>query len=177
VITALPERVYRVARDVHCQNTLDALSGIGGLYASGRWHRQGQRIIYTSESTTLCILERMVHADEWIAEAHRDRMMLTIKLPSISAIQFSAKDLSAYDPNWQREGNSYCERLGSLWLDEGTSCTLIVPSAANPMDSNILMNPMHSEFQAVIDANDTIIREPVALDERVVSLAQRARAQ
>ena len=40
-----------------------AFSGIGGLHASGRWHPQGYKIVYTAESLALASLEIFVHLE------------------------------------------------------------------------------------------------------------------
>jgi RES domain-containing protein len=37
------------------------LDGIGGLRASGRWHRAGLRIVYTAQSPAGALLETCVH--------------------------------------------------------------------------------------------------------------------
>ncbi|MDJ0648735.1 MAG: RES family NAD+ phosphorylase [Xenococcaceae cyanobacterium MO_188.B19] len=38
-------------------------SGLGGLYAAGRWHQKGNKIIYTAESLALATLEIFVHLE------------------------------------------------------------------------------------------------------------------
>lgn len=37
------------------------LSGMGGMFGSGRWHQKGQPVIYTAGSRSLAALERFVH--------------------------------------------------------------------------------------------------------------------
>lgn len=171
----LPSKVYRVARRDHASSTADALSGAGGLYSEGRWHSLGHRIVYSSQSTTLCLLERLVHADEWIAERHPDRIMLSLTVPDVSVYRYEAAELSARDPLWRREGSLFCRRLGDLWLAKKASCALMVPSAANQADFNILFNPEHPEFAQLLSANDPLISAPVELDERIVELARQRR--
>lgn len=176
MIAKPPATVFRVTRDKYAGTTADALSGNGGLFDNGRWHSQGRRIIYTSESTTLCLMERLVHADEWIAERHPDRLMLKIGLPdSISFIRYQASDLATQDPFWRQEGSRLCRALGDLWLQKCVSCALVVPSAVNPSDSNILLNPLHDDFAAVLKLNEPLQSELVDPDERVVLLAKARR--
>lgn len=38
-----------------------ALTGQGGVYAAGRWHRAGQQFIYVASSWSLAALEAFVH--------------------------------------------------------------------------------------------------------------------
>lgn len=53
-------KVWRICKKKH-QNT--AFSGEGGLYAAGRWHPKGFRIIYTASSLALATLEIFVHTE------------------------------------------------------------------------------------------------------------------
>lgn len=177
MIAKPPATVFRVTRDKYAGTTADALSGNGGLYDSGRWHSQGRRIIYTSQSTTLCLMERLVHADEWIAERHPDRLMLKIRLPDdLSFIQYRSSELAAQEPLWRQEGSQLCRALGDMWLQRQVSCALVVPSAVNPSDFNILLNPLHRDFAAVLQLNDPVRSERVDADERVVLLARARRS-
>lgn len=176
VTADLPSKVFRVTRADYAATAEVALSGIGGLHAEGRWHSRGRRIVYTSQSTTLCLLERLVHADEWIAERHPDRVMLSLNIPEASCFKYEASELSARDPLWRSEGNLFCRRLGDHWLASKASCAMMVPSAANQADFNILFNPEHPEFAMVLSANDPLVSAPVELDERVVDLARQRRS-
>lgn len=171
----LPTHVFRVTRDIYARDTATALSGTGGMMGDGRWNSKGRRIIYTSESATLCLFERVVHGDEWIAERHADRVMLKINVPPVGFIHFTADELAARDPNWQVEGNPFCRRLGDAWLHSRTSCALMVPSAANPVDYNILFNPEVAEFVEIIQANASIETSPLTPEDRVVSLVREFR--
>jgi RES domain-containing protein len=53
-------RIWRITAHKHIETVF---SGIGGLYASGRWHPQGYKISYTSESLALASLEVFVHSE------------------------------------------------------------------------------------------------------------------
>lgn len=176
MIITPPPQVFRVTRADFANSAVDALSGIGGLYDAGRWHTLGQRIVYTAAESSGCLLERLVHGDEWIAERHRDRVMLTIAMPNVSHTHYTADEIALHDPLWQTEGNSVCKRIGDRWISDGIYCALIVPSAANPHAANILMNPLHPHFARIIAANDPLASEPLNLDARVVSLARHHRS-
>lgn len=177
MIVALPEKTFRITRLDYAGTAQIALSGNGGLYESGRWHSKGRRIVYTSQSAALCILERMVHADEWIAERRPDRVLLTLSIPNVSFLAFRASELADADADWRAVGNRLCRRLGDIWLDRASACCLIVPSAVNPLDFNLLFNPLHAEFDAVIAANDPPVLSPIDPDERVASLVKARRRQ
>lgn len=172
---ALPSRVFRVTRESFATSAVEALSGVGGVYDGGRWHTRGQKIVYTSTESSGCFLERLVHGDEWIAERDRDRVMLTINIPVVSCTHYTSRELQSADPNWQQEGNATCRNLGDIWLNKRSQCLLAVPSAANPLSMNLLMNPHHPDYKEIIAANEPLMSEMLEFDERVVSLAKRFR--
>src|SRR5438445_13164883 len=53
--------VYRVALRKFGATAKDALSGVSGYSADGRWHSQRRFLDYTSQSRSLATLERLVH--------------------------------------------------------------------------------------------------------------------
>jgi RES domain-containing protein len=53
-------RIWRITAHKHIETVF---SGVGGLYVSGRWHPQGYKISYTSESLALASLEVFVHSE------------------------------------------------------------------------------------------------------------------
>lgn len=93
MIAGLPPRVYRVTRPQFARTVEEALSGAGGLYDDGRWHKKGSPVLYTSESSTLCMMERLVHADELFTDQRPDRILLPIALPAISFVRVTAEQL------------------------------------------------------------------------------------
>jgi RES domain-containing protein len=173
---ALPSLVYRITRGIYARSAAEALSGIGGLHSDGRWHSQGKPIVYTGESSSVCLLERLVHADEWIADRLPDRVVLALNMPAVSFTHYTAAELALVDANWRQEGNAMCRSLGDSWLIQGKYCVMIVPSAADPMARNLLINPAHAQAASFVTANLTLSVTPVDLDDRVVSLAQKRRA-
>lgn len=172
----LPSTVFRITKASYARTTEDALSGIGGLYDDGRWHSRGKPIIYTGENSSVCLLERLVHADEWITDRLPGRIVLTLNVPAMSFTYYTAAELASVDPNWRAEGNATCRALGDDWLAAGKYCAMMVPSAADTMARNLLINPKHASAGAFLKANATLTVTPMELDERVVSLARLRRA-
>ena len=39
------------------------LDGIGGIFAGGRWHTLGERVVYFGGSAAIVVLERLAHTD------------------------------------------------------------------------------------------------------------------
>lgn len=53
-----PFIAWRITR---AEFAISALSGQGGLYADGRWHRAGQPVVYMASTWSLAALEVFVH--------------------------------------------------------------------------------------------------------------------
>jgi hypothetical protein len=107
-------RIWRITATKH---TDTVFSGIGGLYTSGRWHPQGYKISYTSESLALASLEVFVHSES-----------TAIPLSCVSAIVpdntpiLEIEDLPA---NWQDvDAYSVLQKIGLDTLGITEKCAL-----------------------------------------------------
>ncbi len=117
-----------------------AFSGLGGVYASGRWHTQGRRIVYTSESLALASLEKLVHAHSLRALTQLNYFEVTIHDELIERAQ-------GYPADWNADSATPSTRAyGDRWLTEQRSAALLVRSAIIPMEYNALLNPAHPAF-------------------------------
>jgi RES domain-containing protein len=79
----------------------------------------------------------------------------------VSSKQLTIADLPA---NWRDyPAPASLRDIGSAWLKESQSLFLVVPSAVNPNETNILVNPLHPEITAI-----TAIRsKPFHFDPRM----------
>ena len=168
----LPAKVYRVTRPHFARSPEEALSGEGGLHDDGRWHIKGRRVLYTSDSSSLCTLERLAHADEMFGAMRPDRILLHIMLPPVSVVTVTAAQLATRDPNWRDEGSLLCRNIGAAWLDAAKHCALLVPSAVNPRDANIILNPAHADYSAILAANRDLFNEPLHPDPRFIPILE-----
>ena len=121
----------------------DAFSGNGGLQNAGRWHLQGQRVVYAASSLALAALEVFVHLNR--AHAGIRWVMFEIGIPDEVPIEALAK--AQLPRTWRHNPpTGSTMRLGSEWLRPGRAVVLRVPSAIIPAESNILINPQHTDF-------------------------------
>jgi RES domain-containing protein len=141
--------VWRIARQIHGDTTLE---GIGGLLVAGRWHRRGHPILYTSSSAALAALELLVHVEP--LQAPDDLRLQGLELPVDLAIE--ALDLTQLPDNWQSlPAPESTQSIGSAWLERKSSVALRVPSIIVPMESNVLLNPRHPKMARVrISSNE-----------------------
>jgi RES domain-containing protein len=131
-------RVWRIGR----LSEPDKLSGVGGLYVSGRWHYRGHRILYTSATPSLAALEVLVHVDPALAPA--GLCILEIDVPD--GIVIETVDPSTLTPKWQAYPfPPELQDFGSRWLDECRTALLCVSSTSMPVEQNYLVNPDHPD--------------------------------
>ena len=122
-----------------------AFSGIGGLYAAGRWHQRGNKIVYTAESLALATLEIFVHLES-------DRIpLVAIKVNIDNDVEI--ENVSNLPANWQ-ETNAYSQlqQIGTEWLKSFRTPILKVPSAIVPVEFNYLVNPEHPDLKLSLDS-------------------------
>jgi RES domain-containing protein len=120
--------------------------GKGALLASGRWHRRGTPVVYTSGTLSLALLELFVNLDPSTAPA--ELLMRAGEIPDTMAIErVQPRSLPA---DWRKHPapTALAER-GTAWARDGTSAVLAVPSAIVPQEWNYLLNPLHPDFGSI----------------------------
>lgn len=130
-------RIWRITARKHIETVF---SGIGGLYASGRWHPQGYKISYTSESLALASLEVFVHSET-----------TDISLACVSAIipdTTPILEITDLPANWQAVSTyPNLQEIGLKWLKSMECHVLKVPFAIIPVEYNYLINPEHPDLR------------------------------
>jgi RES domain-containing protein len=151
-------RIWRLCRREHA---VDPLSGRGGLYAAGRWHPRGRRIVYASSTRSLAALEVLVHVDKDLIPA--DLVSLEIEIPE--GLEIERIDGRTLPSDWRAYlAPAALQKLGVEWLDRGESAVLEVPSAVIPQESNYLLNPAHETARKI-----RVVRtEEFVLDPRLL---------
>jgi RES domain-containing protein len=144
---------------------ISALKYADGLQASGivaRWNREGQKVIYTSESRSLACLENVAHrSNKGLRGLFKT---LVIEIPDYLKIELTEeKNLPA---GWNKTDNYRgCQEIGSLWFSSGKTAILKVPSAMVPQESNYILNTLHPDFQSIRLVN----AEEFYFDSRFIS--------
>ncbi|MGP9801342.1 RES family NAD+ phosphorylase [Rheinheimera sp. NSM] len=132
-------QLYRL---VHHKWAAQAFDGEGAKIYGGRWNSKGQLCIYTAGSEALAILEVLVHLNNRTALKQYRLFQLTIAAEEV--LSLSQINLPS---NWQQQPASIdTARIGDNWLEQQASLALSVPSVIAPRESNILLNPQHSQF-------------------------------
>jgi RES domain-containing protein len=149
--------LFRIAREKYAYD----LSGYGGQLSSARWHDH-MPVIYTSLNSSTCILEKLVHLMP--EEIHHDLVMIALGVPDvISSEKLEANQLPADWKNYP--GPPLLQRIGNAWLQGRSAALLYVPSAIDPMASNVLLNPLHPSISQ-ITITEVV---PFRYDERLLA--------
>jgi RES domain-containing protein len=127
-----------------------AWDGEGARKSGGRWNSVGIAVVYTSGTLSLALVEVLVHLPSGILPAYSavrvdfDESMVTAVGP---------RDLPA---NWRDYPPPPSTRaIGDLWVAQGSSLVLRVPSVIVPTEFNYILNPAHPAFA------DVTIGEPM----------------
>ncbi len=148
--------VWRICKQAHVPG---AFSGIGAEKYGGRWNHKGDRMVYTSSSLSLASLELFVHLEPALIPSDLYSIGATIP-DTVSCEEVKLGELPA---NWRDyPAPARLQDIGSAWLRERRSFLLIVPSAVNPEEKNILINPAHPESTAITN----VATKPFHFDPR-----------
>lgn len=152
--------VYRIANEAYKND----LSGNGAAKYGSRWNSRGYRVVYTSESISLCILESLVHLDKnFIPSA---QYLLHISIPDIKDPKEIAHGKIKKD--WQLHPE-YTQWIGDEFIKANKTYSLKVPSAVVEQEHNYLLNPLHPDFKKV----KMIKTELLQLDKRLLISRQQ----
>lgn len=129
-------KLFRITSEKFAHDTL----ATGCLYANGRWHRKGVRVLYTSEHVSLAKLEVLANT----AILPKNQALVTLEIPDFQPIKMlEMNDLPA---NWWEF--PYPDSLADIsndWINEAKLWIMRVPSAQAFGEYNYLLNPMHPE--------------------------------
>ena len=130
-----------------------AFDGEGARVWGGRWNSAGCAVVYTSATTSLGLLEKLVHTDAGLLQFY-----------ATISVTFGSDLVKMLEPgglpaSWRSFPAPHeLQRVGDAWIDSMRSCILEVPSVIVPHESNYVLNPEHPDF-ATIE-----IGEPIDLD-------------
>ena len=120
----------------------EAFTGEGSAKRGQRFNSKGKKVVYTSGSISLALLEILVRID--------DPRLLTryICIPAtFDTTLVKTVDLASLPEGWNKHPpNEVSQEIGDEWLREGKSPVLRVPSVVVPMEHNYLLNPAHRNF-------------------------------
>lgn len=148
-------RLWRIAQSKYA---LDRLCAGSALYG-GRWNPVGMPALYCGASIAICALEKFVH----VGQAPLPPLVLVaVDLPDDCRI--FTPSTSELPAGWDELPTSTsAQSLGRAWLDQAEMLAMRVPSVVLPEESNVIINPQHSDYVRV---QLTVVR-PFTFDGRM----------
>ncbi|HSW69648.1 MAG TPA: RES family NAD+ phosphorylase [Gammaproteobacteria bacterium] len=128
-------------------NVQKVFSGDGGLMTQARWNHVGRRIIYCSESISLCTLEWLSH--NGLSVSGFDYYRYSIEVPDKLINKFMPNKLPK---EWNMTPATDITRdfaEQQLFLSE-KYIALALPSVLVPEEFNLVINPSHKDFSIII---------------------------
>lgn len=148
-------RLYRISA---CKY-VNGIPGEGAFLAGGRWNSKGTRLVYTSENSSLSMLEALAHIT--MLNLTQQYCMQIFDVPE-SIVVLETSDLPE---GWkQNPPPDFLKSTGDLFVKENKALALKVPSVIMPDSSNYLINPAHPLF---IDIKQVAVRN-VSFDQRLL---------
>ena len=129
-----------------------ALSGEGARLWGGRCGSTGRRVVYASGSLALATLEVIAGANDRrrlrgylaVGATFDEQHLEVVEAASLPA----GRDARPY--------TAASQTAGDAWLDEERSLALRVPSVVVPSEWNVLLNPVHLDFEDVLVGPPTV---------------------
>lgn len=139
-----------------------ALGGVGARDYGGRWNRRGLALVYASSCSSLAFLETLVQTDKRTLPKSIGVVQITIP-DDVGQTRITVADLH---DGWREVGAGQCVDLGSAWIQKAEELVLSVPSAVNPLDENILLNPANAHIARCVVGSFV----PIEYDSRLLRL-------
>lgn len=150
-------RAWRIVKQQHVRA---AFSGEGARRYGGRWNHPGTLVVYLAGSTSLAILEMLVHLRVPDFLTHYVAFEVTFA-PSLMQTLTPTR----LPRSWRQSPPTNAVRnLGDAWIAGATSAVLQVPSAVVPNEWNYLLNPRHPDFKKIAIGP----RQPIEFDARLL---------
>jgi RES domain-containing protein len=126
-------KIYRMHRGARA-----AANYSGAMEAGGRWNPIGTPMLYTAQHLSLACVEILVHLDK--SELPREYVWSCTELDgTLDFLQFN--DLNHV---------SSCQAAGHSWVRTAAQLAIQVPSVVIPEEFDVLLNPTHRGYRALV---------------------------
>lgn len=146
-------KVYRISKCMY----IDDMKGTGAATYGGRWHSKGTYVLYTASTSSLALLESIVHLSNI---STIDYCIACFEIPEEKIFRI---DNNRLPKNWNANpapGDTAV--LGDHLIKQNEYLGLEVPSVIVPEETNILLNPKHPDFEKI----RIVYKRKIGFDQR-----------
>lgn len=115
------------------------------MVRAGRWHEQGNLVVYTSSSEALAALEVLVN----LSSPAQIPEYVCVKAAIPEELILDIRDLGPLPSDWTSEEPLLARSRGTDWIADTDSAVLKVPSVVIPREVNLMINPAHPDFSRI----------------------------
>ncbi|HVY73231.1 MAG TPA: RES family NAD+ phosphorylase [Puia sp.] len=136
------------------------ITGSGAFRFGGRWNSPGTYMLYTSANSSLALLENLVHFD--VSELPPDLFIVKIEVdPGAPVYDFP---LTQLPEDWRHPQNLSLRKIGDEMMRAKKFLGFKVPSAVNPEEFNLLLNPSYPNYRRLVKV---VSVNPYTMDNRL----------
>jgi RES domain-containing protein len=147
-------------RIVKARHKASAFSGDGAKKYGSRWNSPGVAAVHVAGSTSLAMLEMLVHLESQDLMKHYVTFEVTFDDKLIATIA-----PAALPKNWRRSPPPVAaQQIGDDWIAGAASAILRVPSVIVPTEWNYVLNPAHPDYAKIAIGPE----HPVKFDPRLI---------
>ena len=127
---------------VHPRHSQTAFSGEGAFLTGGRWNSPGVRVVYTSSSVALGVLEVLAYR-----KARKPLTPRHLYEVQLDEAQIQRPALHEFPEGWQMYPHPESTQvLGDAWVAAGDTLALALPSVLAPPEVNVMLNCAHPDY-------------------------------
>jgi RES domain-containing protein len=134
---------WRIAKKKYAASAFD---GEGSRRRGGRWTPKGIPAVYTAQTESLAALEQFVQ----LGDEGQYIQFVCFKVEIPEELMIEEIEIRSLPANWRDiPAPDSLKTYGADWLVRGKAVVLKVPSALISSECNLILNPLHSDFQKI----------------------------
>lgn len=149
-------KVYRIIREKFRDQPL---SSEGSRLYGARWNPKGIGILYATSTPELGLVEILAHAPGIEYDLLPKYWLTEIEIPD-NIRTLEKEDLPSY---WQDPDYEKTQYFLMDWLKQPHVLAIAIPSVIVPFSKNLLIHPLHPEFEQI----KVVGQERIPIDRRL----------
>ncbi|MBA2653080.1 MAG: RES domain-containing protein [Tatlockia sp.] len=128
-------------------------SGDGGLYVAGRWNHKGRKVIYCSQSISLCTLEWLSH--NGLSVSGYSYYRFSIEIPDELILEIKISELPK-EWNCCPSTDKTRKIAEDILFSKNNYLAMAIPSVMIPEEKNLIINPIHNRYAEILKSTKSL---------------------